>query len=135
MNAPALLESEFRMTIDELITPELRDAWVALRKECCVCLYGECHTIGCMKRGEDGNFVRPFEFIGCKELRAANAIRDLLAALLESEFRLEHVVKEHDSPITGKYSMCGICPMELDPRHNYQWPDWQAAATKILEAK
>lgn len=95
------------MTIDKLITPELREAWLTCRQ-----------------------FPKPSQ-LG----HLVDAIRDLLAALLESEFRLEHVVKEHDSPITGKYSMCGICPMELDPRHNCQWPDWQAAATKILEGK
>ena len=95
------------MTINELITPELRDAWQIANR------FPKPSPLGVM----------------------CNGIRDLLAALLESEFKLEHVVKEHDSPITGKYSMCGICPMELDPRHLSTWPDWQAEATRILEGE
>lgn len=93
------------MTIDKLITPELREAWLTCRQ-----------------------FPKPSQ-LG----HLVDAIRDLLAALLESEFEERHrIVVSH----AGMPYCRGCYPEpELDRQHSFTWPDWQAAATKILERK
>jgi len=60
----------------------------------------------------------------------ANALRDCLAAKLKAEFRITH---------TEIHEPCRACERNefgaIDPRHDYDWPAWQAAATKVLKGK
>lgn len=102
------------MTIKELITPELTEAWQQSEE------WRERY------QGIKASFG-----IEVREALAVG-IRDLLAALLESEFRHIHGHFEIDNRCMN----CAELGMAVDdPRHNYTWEQWQAEAVKILEAK
>ena len=58
----------------------------------------------------------------------ADFARDLLAALMESEFR-----REHDED--ARFNSECIQHADDDPRHEYTAANWQAAAEAVLREK
>lgn len=66
----------------------------------------------------------------------ADALRDLLAGWMESEFLREHrdIETSYSKP-GSRHWMCSTGCGYRNPCHYYQWADWQGCAGKILEAK
>lgn len=62
----------------------------------------------------------------------AIALRDMTAEVMRLEFEKEHVIGLADYE-RGERPCCRFCGYRMaDPRHNYQWPDWQRAAHEKL---
>lgn len=100
------------MTIEELITPDMREAWQRVRP------------------------MRGYSYEPTwSEVQLGNAILGLLAALLESEFRRKHAFASRQG--SGYCFGCGCYEYSaaLDPGHSYTWEQWKADAEKILEGK
>lgn len=88
-----------------MIAPEVKEALNKLRYDCTRELYGECHTLGCMRKDSEGKFIKPYEFVGCTELIVFNAYLEAEWRRRKAEFQLEH----EESPIGNVDSLSLWC--------------------------
>lgn len=73
-----------------MIEPKIKEAWAKLKADCSRVLYGECSTLACMAKDGNGRWIKPYIFVGCRELIITDAYVQAEARARMAEFQLEN---------------------------------------------